>query len=174
MLFPTIVYYCILLYSAFSHKDSPCMLLQIQFCVCMCVLDIRICVCMHAHAYMYLHYVCDNYNTQNGMEPIWGLLYVTGFWKTDQIVTLGLFHFIGQTNGYTRTLHIHSVSIRLGWLVCFYRATFADSVNSWLRQWDPWRALHGRHGPEIHPRDRETSITPFTHVWAYCWLFWDS
>ena len=42
------------------------------------------------------------------------LQYVTGFWKTDQIVTLGLFHFIGQTNGYTRTLHIHSVSIRLG------------------------------------------------------------
>ena len=40
--------------------------------------------------------------------------YVTGFWKTDQIVTLGLFHFIGQTNGYTRTLHIHSASINLG------------------------------------------------------------
>ena len=40
--------------------------------------------------------------------------YVTGFWKTDQSVTLGLFHFIGQTNCYTRTLHIHSVSIRLG------------------------------------------------------------
>ena len=33
-----------------------------------------------------------------------------------------------------------------------------DPVNSWLRQWDPWRALHGRHGCEIHPRDRETSI----------------
>ena len=41
-------------------------------------------------------------------------VFVTGFWKTDQNVTLGLFHFIGQTNGYTRTLHIHSVSIRLG------------------------------------------------------------
>ena len=41
------------------------------------------------------------------------LSYVTGFWKTDQIIALGLFHFIGQTNGYTRTLHIHSVSIRL-------------------------------------------------------------
>ena len=41
-------------------------------------------------------------------------LYVTGFWKTDQIVTLVLFHFIGPTNGYTRTPHIHSASIRLG------------------------------------------------------------
>ena len=27
----------------------------------------------------------------------------------------------------------------------------ADPVNSQLRQWDPWRALHGRHGSEIHP-----------------------
>ena len=41
-------------------------------------------------------------------------LHVTGFWKTDRNVTLDIFHFIGQTNGYTRTLHIHSVSIRLG------------------------------------------------------------
>ena len=41
-------------------------------------------------------------------------IYVTGFGKTDQNVTLGLFHFIGPTNGYTRTLHIHSASIRLG------------------------------------------------------------
>ena len=39
---------------------------------------------------------------------------MTGFWKTDQNVTLGLFHFIGQTNDYIRTLHIHSVSITLG------------------------------------------------------------
>ena len=41
-------------------------------------------------------------------------LYVTGFWKTDQIVRLGLFHFIGPANGYTYTLHIHSAITRLG------------------------------------------------------------
>ena len=41
-------------------------------------------------------------------------LYVTGFWKTDRIVTLGLFHFIGPANGYTHTLHIHTAIIRLG------------------------------------------------------------
>ena len=40
----------------------------------------------------------------------------------------------------------------------FSRASFADPVSSWLRQWDPWRALHGRYGCKIHPRDRETSI----------------
>ena len=48
--------------------------------------------------------------------------------------------FYCQTNGYTRTLHYHSVSIKLGWLVCFSRATFAYPVNSWLRQSD------GTHG----------------------------
>ena len=41
------------------------------------------------------------------------IVYVTGFWKTDQIVTLGLFHFIGPANGYTCTLHIHSAITRL-------------------------------------------------------------
>ena len=55
---------------------------------------------------------------------------MTGFWKTNQIVTLGLFHFIGPANSYTCTLHIHSAITRLGGLVCFSRITFADPVNS--------------------------------------------
>ena len=33
--------------------------------------------------------------------------YVTGYWKTDQIVTLGLFHFIGPADSYTHTLPMH-------------------------------------------------------------------
>ena len=100
-------------------------------------------------------------------------LYVTGFWKTDRIVTLGLLHFIGPANSYTCTLHIQSAITRLGWLVCFSKVSFADPVNSWLRQWDPWGALHGRHGSEIHSSDGETSLTPFKHVWTYGWHFWD-
>ena len=64
--------------------------------------------------------------------------YVTGFWITYRIVTLGLFHFIGPANGYTCTLHIHSAITRLGGLVCFSRVSFVDPVNSLLRQWDPW------------------------------------
>ena len=40
--------------------------------------------------------------------------YVTGFWKTDRNVTLGLFHFIGPANAYTHTLHIRTAIIRLG------------------------------------------------------------
>ena len=51
------------------------------------------------------------------------LIYVTGFWKTDQLVTLGPFHFIGPANGYTHTLHIHSAITRLGGLVCFSRSS---------------------------------------------------
>ena len=41
-------------------------------------------------------------------------VHVTGFWKTDRIVTLGLFHFIGTctANGYTCTVHyIYTVSL---------------------------------------------------------------
>ena len=38
---------------------------------------------------------------------------VTGFWKTDRNVTLGLFHFIGPANAYTHTLHIRTAIIRL-------------------------------------------------------------
>ena len=68
---------------------------------------------------------------------------MTGFWKTERIVTLGLFHFIDPANGYTCTLHIHSAITRLGGLVCFSRVSFADPVNSSLRQWDPRGALHG-------------------------------
>ena len=83
---------------------------------------------------------------------------MTGFWKTDWIVTLGLFHFIGPANGYTCTLHIYSAIIRLGWLVCFSRASFADPVNSWLRQ--------GTHGG----RYMEGMGVKFTPVMRRCLL----
>ena len=100
--------------------------------------------------------------------------YVTEFWNTDQIATLGLFHFIGLTNGYTFTLHIYSAITRLGWLVCFFRKSFVNPVNLQLRQWDPWRALHGKHGSEIDLSGSETSPRPFKFVWAYGWYFLDS
>ena len=82
-------------------------------------------------------------------------------------------HFIGPANGYSCTLHIHRAITSLDWLVWFCRASFADSVNSILRQWDPWRMLHGRHGSKMHPRDRKMSLTPSKHVWAYGWHFWN-
>ena len=45
--------------------------------------------------------------------------FVTGFWKTDQTVTLSLFYFFGPANGYTCTLHIHIAITGLGQLVYF-------------------------------------------------------
>ena len=60
-------------------------------CVCVCVVYLCVCVCVR---------VC--------------CVYVTGFWKTDRNVTLGLFHFIGPANAYTHTLHIRTSIIRLG------------------------------------------------------------
>ena len=60
------------------------------------------------------------------------------FWKTDQIVKLGLFHFFGPANGHTHTFHIHSTITRLGGLVCYSRASFANPVS---RNWD-----NGTHG----------------------------
>ena len=35
---------------------------------------------------------------------------------------------------------------------------FADTVNLWLRQLDPWSMLFERHRCEIHPSNRVTSI----------------
>ena len=98
----------------------------------------------------------------------------SGFWKTDQILTLGLFHFIGLANSYTQILSIHSTITRLGWLVCFSRASFANYINLQLRQYDPWRALHGRRGCGIDPSGNETSLRPSKHVGVYCWHFLDS
>ena len=57
-------------------------------------------------------------------------LNVTGFWKTERVITLGIFHFIGPANGYTCTLHIHNAITRLSSLVCFSRVSSADLVNS--------------------------------------------
>ena len=93
---------------------------------------------------------------------------------TNQIVILGLFHFIGPANGYTHnTLPIHSTITRLGYIVYFTRASFANHVNSQLQQQDPWKALNGMHWFEIDPSGSETSLRPSKHVWAYGWHFLD-
>ena len=101
--------------------------------------------------------------------------YVTGFWKADQIVALGLFQFIGPANSYTHALPIHSAITRLGWLVSFSRVSFSNNINSWLKTIrSHGGALHGRHGSEIHPSGGETSFRPSEHFWTYDWHFLDS
>ena len=88
------------------------------------------------------------------------IVYVTGFWKTDRNVTLGLLHFLGPANSHTHTLSMHCCNTRLSCLVCFSRVDFADHVKSQLRQWDPWRALDGRYGSDIHVCVSETPLRP--------------
>ena len=56
-------------------------------------------------------------------------------WKTDQNVTLGLFHFIAPADSYTYMPPVHSGITQLSWLICFSRGSFANHVKSWLRQW---------------------------------------
>ena len=94
-------------------------------------------------------------------------IYVTGFWKADRNVTLGQLHFLGPANSRTHTLSMHRCNTRLSCLVCFSRADFADHVKPPLRQWDPWRALDGRHGSDIHPCVSEMSHRPSRLVKAY-------
>ena len=94
--------------------------------------------------------------------------FVSGFWKTDHNVTLGLFHFIGPAYSYTHILPVHSGIISLTKLVCFSIASVADHANSQLRQWHPWRALNGRYEDEIHPSVIETSFRPS----KVCLGFW--
>ena len=95
-------------------------------------------------------------------------LYVTGFMKTDWIVTLGLFYFIGPANGYMSTLVHYTYAVPLPGLVdwsAFLRASFVNPLNLWLRQRDPWRVLHGMHGSEIHLSYREMSIQACLGLW---------
>ena len=94
--------------------------------------------------------------------------------ETDRNVTLGQLHFLGPANSHTHTLSIHCCNTRLSCLVCFSRADFADHVKPRLRQWDPWRALDGRYGSDIHPCVSETSHRPSRLVKAYDWHFLDS
>ena len=83
---------------------------------------------------------------------------MTGLWKTDRNVTLGQLRFLGPANSHTHTLSMHCCNTRLSCLVCFSRADFADHVKPRLRQWDPWRALDGKYGSDIHPCVGETSL----------------
>ena len=63
---------------------------------------------------LFAYFFCFQTETATVKKEGYKVIYVTGFWKTDRIVTLGLFHFIGPANGYTHTLHIHTAIVRLG------------------------------------------------------------
>ena len=78
---------------------------------------------------------------------------VTGFWKTNQIVTLGLFHFIGSANGYTLVHYTYTVPLLalVGWFaslewVCwpceFMTETVGPMEGATWKAWD-WNSPQG-------------------------------
>ena len=93
--------------------------------------------------------------------------YAIGFWKTDQIVTLGIFHVIDPTNSYTSILHIHS-AINNTWLTGLLSwSKFCRPCKFMTETMAPiLRVLHGKHICEsgIHPSDSEMSLRPSKHV----------
>ena len=109
---------------------------------------------MHFHKNLYVK--CSSLHV--AIMHITHAVYLTGYWKTDDNVTLGQLHFIGPANSHTHAPSMHHCNIGLSWLVCFSRAGFADCVKSWLRQWDPWRAPDGRCRSGIHPCVGEMSL----------------
>ena len=99
---------------------------------------------------------------------------VTDFWKTNQIVTLGLFHLLAmQANSHSHALPIYRAITRFGWLVCFSRASFTDHVISLLGKQDPWRTLHGTMGLKFSPVVVRCLLGSLEHIWAYSWHFLD-
>ena len=48
---------------------------------------------------------------------------------------------------------------------------FAYHVNSRLRQYDPWKALHGKHVSGNYPSDSEMSLRSPKHVWPMDGIF---
>ena len=76
-------------------------------------------------------------------------------------------------NGYTCTLHTQCHY--QAWLTgLLFQSRFCRPCKFVTETVDPWRALHGRHESEVHPSDREMSLMPSQHVWAYGWHFRDS
>ena len=74
--------------------------------------------------------------------------YVTGFWKTNQNVTLGLFHFIAPAKSHIHPLPVHSCITSLSWLICISVQVLKSRLR---RQWCPWRALDEGYGSDMHP-----------------------
>ena len=95
------------------------------------------------------------------------LLPVTGYWITDHNVTFDQLHFIGPANSHTHALFMHYCIIGLSWLVCFFRAGFADHVKSRLRQWDAWGHYMEGMGLVFTPVLVRRLLRPSSLDWVY-------
>ena len=74
------------------------------------------------------------------------IIYVTGYWKTDRNVTLGLFHFIGPADSHTHSLPMHCALIGLAdWsafleLVCEIMTETMGPMEGFI--WEVWSDIH--------------------------------
>ena len=50
-------------------------------------------------SYTHRKWIVVSYRLDISLKHRIAIIYMTGFWKTDRIVPLGLFHFIGPANG---------------------------------------------------------------------------
>ena len=94
--------------------------------------------------------------------------YVTVFLITEQIVTVGLFHFSGSANSYTRTLHICAQCHYQTWLTgvlfwskfcqpcLFTTKTMGSTEGATWKEW-VWNSTS----------DGKTSLKSSKHVWTY-------
>ena len=93
----------------------------------------------------------------------------TGFWKTNQIVILGLglFHFISPATSLLIYIHIthsqcHYQALPTG-LLFWNNCEFCQPCKFTIEIVGPMHGgcqLHGRHGSDIHPSDGETFLGP--------------
>ena len=105
--------------------------------------------------------------------PIIPTLNVTEFWKTNQTVTLDLFHFIGPVNRHSFTMHSqwHYQAQLIGLL---FQSRFCQPCKVTTETIRPMIAVHGRHGSEIDSSGSEACLRPSRHAWTYGWHFLDS
>ena len=96
------------------------------------IIDFTLDKCLNAHFYcsVDIHILCGWHQNEIALKEDLYSVYVTGYWKTDHNVTLGLLYFIAPANSHTHTLPVHCYIKRISLLVCFSRAGFANHVRT--------------------------------------------
>ena len=91
---------------------------------------------------------------------------MTGYWKTDQNVTLDLFYFTTIANIATLIYHLCKVTLPglANWSTFFPIPSFANHVKLRLRHWCLQGAPDGGYGSKTGPSVSETSVKLFKLV----------
>ena len=71
------------------------------------------CLNAHFHCSVDIHILFRWHQNEIALKEDLYSAYVTGYWKTDHNVTLGLLHFVAPANSHTHTLSVHCYNKRL-------------------------------------------------------------